>query len=408
LSPIYLGELHEEKARIQELTGQKDRVLDPSNSIDAQEIHSTIFTGESGIGMFMSMFKAFAFMHLAENEHTGITRLKTTVRPNIEKLPAEDRVEVRKLKALYDLTGEYITKIDKWTNPNDKQKKSINSTIDKINEAQDIKLSLEDYESNRELVENIADRSEEKINDIYATRTIVGVEGKHIIFNGDSYDTMVDVTESGKTSGYRFDSLGNAALDNFKEMILPFLNAGRETIRIYSVLVMHGVEFKTINNFITQPLLRYYTKYGYKDAGYIERRIKELVKDKIYGVSLTDSAMERYLSYKPESIKELLDKEEELTEDEMNFLIFQQTVYNQYNTLKVIGEQIANVVKVTNAIRSYPINVAEMEDILSKAKSIMGIPQDKSITTTPNDDNSSFPYYMKEFFTTNPHVLESL
>jgi len=408
LSPIYLGELHEEKARIQELTGQKDRVLDPSNSIDAQEIHSTIFTGESGIGMFMSMFKAFAFMHLAENEHTGITRLKTTVRPNIEKLPAEDRVEVRKLKALYDLTGEYITKIDKWTNPNDKQKKSINSTIDKINEAQDIKLSLEDYESNRELVENIADRSEEKINDIYATRTIVGVEGKHIIFNGDSYDTMVDVTESGKTSGYRFDSLGNAALDNFKEMILPFLNAGRETIRIYSVLVMHGVEFKTINNFITQPLLRYYTKYGYKDAGYIERRIKELVKDKIYGVSLTDSAMERYLSYKPKSIKELLDKEEELTEDEMNFLIFQQTVYNQYNTLKVIGEQIANVVKVTNAIRSYPINVAEMEDILSKAKSIMGIPQDKSITTTPNDDNSSFPYYMKEFFTTNPHVLESL
>lgn len=407
LSPIYLGELQEEKTRIKELTKEEEKPFDPSNAIDAQEIHNTIFTGEGGIGMFMSMFKAFSFMHLAENEHEGITRLKGTIKPNMEKLAPEDKEEVRKNNKIKSLAGDY-TKLAELENLTDKRKKKLDSLIKEINDIQDIKLTKEDYKGNIELVENIYDKADESNANIYTSKSIVGIEGKHIIFNGDAYDSMVDKTESGKESGYRFDSLGNAALDNFKEMILPYLNAGRETIRAYSVLVMHGVEFRTINNFITQPILRYFTKYGYKDAGYLQRKVAaHLNKDATYGVGLTDSKMEEYLKYTPEDIKRILDKEK-LSDEEMDFLVFQQVVYDQYKTLRTIGDDISKVVRVTNAIRSFPVSLAEMEDILTTAKSIMGIPQDKSIMTTPNDDNSTFPYYMKEFFTTNPHVLEAL
>ena len=320
LSPISLTELHEEKARVLKKSRQKEMDYDLSDSNDQQEIHSLIYTGENGIGMFMSLFKAFAFMHRAKQGH-AITELKSEIREGKEKKR----------------------------------------------------------------------------------------EGYKIRFNNENYNSMVDIDEEGKASGYRFDSLGNAALDNFKEQILPYLNAGRETIRAYSVMVMHGIKFKTINNFIAQPILKYFTKYGYRDSGYLRRKLADYFKETdLKGIELTDKEMESYLKYTPEEINELLEKEK-LTNKEAEFLKYQLAIYEQYNVLKILGEGIAKVARIANSIRTFPVKIEEMEDILSDAKSILGIDSDSSITdSTPSDDLSTYPYYMNEFLTTNPHIREAL
>lgn len=308
LSPISLDELKVEKTRLRQAMGTSEVHYDISNPVHAQQIHDILFSGEAGIGMFMTSFKAFSFLHRA-NGKVGITELK---------------------------------------------------------------------------------------------------EKDKIRFNGKSYNKLVDSSEDKLESGYRFDSLANAALDNFKELILPYLNVGKETIRAYSVMVMHGIKFRTINNFITQPILRVYTRYGYRDAGYITRKLNTLFAEDEYKiVDLTDERMEAYLSYKPEDIKELLEKTDR-TAGENEFLLFQQAVNKQYNILKTLGQEIARIPRLTNTMRMFPNNVAEMEDIISIAKSMMGIDESESVTDVVNDEKSSFPYYIKDFFKVNTHIYESL
>jgi hypothetical protein len=85
LSPIHLGDadsksttdgdLHSEKRRVIEKTGIGSRTLNFYDDNDVQEIHDDVFTGDAGIGMFMNMFKAFAFMNRSLKGHP-ITKLK--------------------------------------------------------------------------------------------------------------------------------------------------------------------------------------------------------------------------------------------------------------------------------------------------------------------------------------------
>jgi hypothetical protein len=122
---------------------------------------------------------------------------------------------------------------------------------------------------------------------------------------------MTDTDQKGLKSGYRFDSLGNAALDNLKEQILPYINATKETIRAYSILVMHGIPFETINNFIAQPALRYMTKYGARDLKRISNRLNFLFeKDEAFeSIELNDEDGLRYLSKSPEAFEKILMQE---------------------------------------------------------------------------------------------------
>lgn len=237
------------------------------------------------------------------------------------------------------------------------------------------------------------------------------VKGVTIKFNGTPYNQMVDVDSDGKESGYRFDSLANASVDNLKERILPFLNAGRETIRAYTTLVMHGVPFRTINDFVTQPVLRYYTKYGNRDAGLLHKKLESLFTDtdKIKDIDLKDEELEGYLKYSPDKLKELAYKNwDDLKDEEKEFLKYQLAVYYQYNKLNELGKEISKIVKLTNTIRGFPVEMAKMEEILSTAKYVLGVPEDGSITDTGKDTDSTFPYYMDEFLTTNPHIREAL
>ena len=245
-----------------------------------------------------------------------------------------------------------------------------------------------------------------------------------IKFNGKHFNSMVDATKSGQTAGYRFDSLGNAALDNLKKLILPYLNLGVETIKSYSILVMHGVETETINNFISQPILKHYTKYGYYKSNNIAKRIESVlsIAEKEEDIDITDERMTDILQrYNVEDISNILNKKSnDITDAERLFLQFQLKVYQQYDTLEYLGKRLSDMAKMTNVIRTIPNTIAEMEDIISFVKGMTGhsgSDRRKSETSenyikrtigTPNDDRSSFPYYVNNFFSSNPHVFESI
>ena len=333
VTPIYVGELHNEVKAITDITKEGKQKLDVSNVKDLQELHDIVFTGDNAVGMFMNIFKAFSFMHRAyqkDNKIQKTTRIK-------EELLKKDQSE-----------------------------------------------------------------------------------GKHthrIMFNGKSYVELVDTTEKGDTTdsgvltGERFDSLANAALDNLKEFILPYLNVGRETIRAYATMVMHGIPFRTINLFIGQPILKYSVKYGKYDATKIQKKLKAIFEGaeaSIDLIPLTDDRMIKHLKRSPDYLKKILDKENR-TDADNEFLMFQYATLNQYEALTNIGDEVAKVSQLANTIRNWPVKVDEMEEIIEQAKHIFGIERkDRISNNTVNDKNSSFPYYMNEFLTTNPHIRTAL
>jgi hypothetical protein len=320
LSPISFVKLKGEKDRMIKATRQQKKKRDISDTIQAQEIHNDIFTGEVAIGMFMNMVKGFAFLHKAE-KGAKITHLKETASGTDDNIKSPVRIS----------------------------------------------------------------------------------------FNDRLYNEMTDIDEAGEEVGFRFDSLGNAALDNRKQHILSFLNISRETLRPYSILVMHGVKTETINNFISQPILRSLSKYGYGEGNRIKKSIEELVTQNEIDTVETfyDTEMEKYLKYTPEDIDVILSKDK-ITPTERKFLIYQARVYDMYTDLNKIGNDIASLSKITNVNRKFPNSVDAMETILSSAKKIMGIPESGKITDTPNDDKSDFPYYVSNFWTANPHVYSAL
>lgn len=339
ITPIYIGELHNEAAHINKIKGTSERTLDPSDALDVQAIHDTVFTGDNAIGLFMNLFKGFALMHRAYKEKTGDKSQKIH--------------DVTKLKKDYvavwdDEQGIYINKIR---------------------------------------------------------------------FNNTNYTDLVDYTEksdlgdSNIQTGVRFDSLANAALDNLKEFVLPQLNVGRETIRAYAVMVMHGIKFRTINYFIGQPILQYSTKFGKRDASILEKRLKTIFDGAELStaqIELEDISMQNYLKKSPEYIKELAGKEK-LTKKERDFLQYQLAVLNQFKTLDKLGEELSKVASLANIIRNWPVKVDELEEIIEKAKHILGIPRDKRISNvTADDTNSAFPYYMNNFLNVNQHIRSAL
>ena len=236
--------------------------------------------------------------------------------------------------------------------------------------------------------------------------------GNNIRFNRKSYNSMVDYTnekDGSQASGSRFEKLANAAVDNLKERILPYFNMGTETVRAYSVMIMHGIPFSTINNFMNQPILRYQTKYGRLDGVLLNNRINELFPGEQKGIELEDKEMLDYMGGKftPEYVKSLLYKNSITTEEE-RFLRFQKAVIDQYNNLKSIGTELGKVVKITNVMRTIPNNIDALQNLLNDAKDIFGIERSKSVLDTGSDVSSKFPYYMNEFLTTNPHIAEAL
>lgn len=239
----------------------------------------------------------------------------------------------------------------------------------------------------------------------------------NIRFNGKSFNKMTDIDEDGKSSSYRFDSIGNAALDDWKVNILKYLNISTQTIRAYSVLIMHGVGTKTINNFIAQPILRYLSDNDFNATNNIKKRIDDILvrSDDDIVDSFDDAVMEKFLKYKPEDIETFLNSKD-LSKEERDFLLYQSQVYDMYDSLggktergKVkLGGEIARLGKLTNLIRKFPNNVADMEYILNDIKRMMGIPKDGKVTDEPNDNKSDFPYYVSNFFTANPHVFQAI
>ncbi len=321
VSPISFVKLQQEKERMIEKTGIKEKDRDISDIIEAQEMHNDIFTGEVAIGMMMNMVKGFSFLHRAE-KGAKITHLK-----------------------------EEVTVAD-----------------DNIKEP--IKIS----------------------------------------FNGKLFNTMVDIDEAREEVGYRFDSVANAALDNRKQHILSFLNISRETLRPYSILMMHGVKTETINNFISQPILRAVSKYGYNEGNKLKKSIEELISETELKAIDTfyDTEMESYLKYTPEDIDNILSKKD-ISVEERDFLLYQARVYDMYSDLNKLGKYIADdISKMVNINRKFPNAVHQMESILSSAKRIMGIPSTGKITDTPDDSKSNFPYYISNFWTANPHVYSAL
>jgi hypothetical protein len=343
LSPISFKYLEDEAGRMKDMTDEDYSNKELSDIVAAQEVHSSLTSGEMAIGMFMNALKGFAFLHQAYKNKKG-------------KIS-----EITKLKPEREVKGQMVPL--------------------------DIK------------------------------------------FNGNHYNEMRDTVadefeDAGSTAGYRFDSLGNAALDNLKKLILPYLNLGMETIKAYSILVMHGVGTKTINNFISQPILKHFTKYGYYKSNNVIKKIESILSsvEKSEDIDITDERMISTLKeYNVEDIVTMLNKKsDDITEEERSFLAFQLKIHQQYDTLDYLGKKISDMAKMTNVIRTSPNTVAEIEDIISFAKSLAGhsdTDKRKSETSenyikrtlgTPNDDKSSFPYFVNNFFNANPHIYESL
>lgn len=323
LSPINFDVLSKEKDEMKKYIGDIEENLDPSNIIDAQKIHDTLYSSETAIGMFATQFKAFSYLL-----GTGNTDSRLPVLRN--------------------------------------------------------KLSQKGHE----------------IDNPY-----------NITFNGEKnkYNSMLEISKDGQDIGTRFDSLMNAALDNLKVMILPYLNASRETIRSYSVLVMHGVPFRTINNYMNQPILRYLTKNGRYKTDKLFARLNRAVDATLVDSidSLYDKDMTGYLSRTTKELDELVTSRKRSEEDEM-YLAQQVYIYELYKDLNEIGGQLSKLSKLVNVIRAFPNNISEMEDILSDMKSIMGISRTGSVTDTPNMDKSDFPYDIRNFYKKNQHVYRAL
>lgn len=256
-------------------------------------------------------------------------------------------------------------------------------------------------------------------------------ENTDIRFNGINYNTLVDIDYSnekdykGTLSGERFDTLENAAVDNLKLLILKYLNIDSETTRAYSTMVTHGIPFSTINNFIGQPILRYYTIYGNRDGGYLHRKLNNTLNDdSIKKIELTDEKMIQYLSakdehgkmkYTPKKLKELADSNyDKLTTEDKEFLDFQLAVYYQYAKLTHIGKEVGKMIHIINVIKGFPIKVPQIDFILDTARSIFGIEEGRSITKAGangkiiDDTKSSFPYYIESFLDVNKHIFQAL
>lgn len=361
-TPISFKDLSDDAEEMNKLNGVDYKTLDVHDPLHHQIIHDAIFSGKRGIGIVMNMLKALSYMHgaIEERKEKGESRFKK---------------------------GPIITSTKK-------------------------------------------------------TRTILKGDNKievpiEIKFDGKTWNEISDYDIEGEELGFRFDSIGNASLDNTKWMILPALNLSNETMNSYLTLYAHGLSRRTANMYMSQPILKYLNIHGRFKAANLYNDLKDYFSSRTepeFNINTDElvktlSAKEvvnnvKVQKYKYDSIDKLLAQERKekgsLSAEEEKFLALQYNVYKQFETLKYLGQNIADVGMLVNVTKRLSTDVSEIEELMSNVRRIAGHTGDeqkvneteeqysKRILHHVRDDDSSFPYYMENFFKSNPHITESI
>lgn len=204
------------------------------------------------------------------------------------------------------------------------------------------------------------------------------------------------------------DSLLNAAIDNVKEQIIPFINATDATGNPLSVMLAMGIPLEVAVSVMTQPSIVELARLKPRKTTVEIDNIRKQILTKLNLESLDnitevlDTKKLYEISISGKTFEELIKSG---TEEELKF---QYAVLTQFRKMVELGDDLQKVSSIANLVKEIPVFYEDMQKLDDTLNSVFDNLQDYLDGVDELKINDSFNFVIPNFLDRNEHITEAI
>lgn len=185
------------------------------------------------------------------------------------------------------------------------------------------------------------------------------------------------------------DSLLNAAIDNVKEQILPFMNITSETVNGAIAMLVTGVQLDDLYTIMDNDVMREVSRLGSRRASEIKTKLEGLAPKR------TDENAEEVIDVPVLNLDDVKALPQNLKDFSPENALTGLAILEFYQKAEVLGDNMVNFAKALGIIRSMPGSVVNSNSTLEAWNKVFD---------NEGKLREGFKFDIGSFFEANPHL----